>query len=82
MEEMNLSQNTSEVAKMSALKIKYDCGLGDNGRSIIKTRNFSNVKHDAKAIDIYNVAEILTNLQKHDILSVEKIDNVELTAAN
>ncbi|QEZ70756.1 DUF1659 domain-containing protein [Paraclostridium bifermentans] len=67
---------------MSALRIKYDCGLGENGRTIVKTRSFSNVKHDAKVVDVYNVAEILNGLQKHDVLSVVKIDNTELTPAN
>ncbi|QEZ67496.1 DUF1659 domain-containing protein [Paraclostridium bifermentans] len=43
MADMNLAPNTSEVAQMSALRIKYDCGLGENGRTIVKTRSFSNV---------------------------------------
>ena len=82
MADMNLAPNASENAQMSALRIKYDCGLGDNGRTIVKTRSFSNVKDDAKAVDVYNVAEILNSLQKHDVLSVVKIDNTELTPAN
>ncbi|GAA0703547.1 hypothetical protein GCM10008904_10600 [Paraclostridium ghonii] len=82
MADINLSQNTSENAQMSALRIKYDCGLGENGRSIVKSRSFSNVKDNAKALDVYNVAEILNSLQKHDVLSVVKIDNTELTPAN
>jgi hypothetical protein len=82
MADMNLAPNASENAQMSTLRIKYDCGLGDNGRTIVKTRSFSNVKDDAKAVDVYNVAEILNSLQKHDILSVLKIDNTELTPAN
>ena len=82
MSDINLTPNTSEVAQMSALRIKYDCGLGDNGRTIVKTRSFSNVNPKAKAIDVYNVGEILTSLQKHDVLSVVRIDNTELTPAN
>ena len=82
MPDMKLAPNASEVAQMSTLRIKYDCGLGDNGRTIVKTRSFSNVKNDAKVVDVYNVAEILNGLQKHDVLSVVKIDNTELTPAN
>ncbi len=82
MADMKLAPKASEVAQMSALRIKYDCGLGDNGRTIVKTRSFSNIKHDAKVVDVYNVAEILNGLQKHDVLSVVKIDNTELTPAN
>ncbi|MGL5642507.1 MAG: DUF1659 domain-containing protein, partial [Paraclostridium sp.] len=47
-----------------------------------KTRSFSNVNPEAKAIDVYNVGEILNALQKHDVLSVVRIDNTELTPAN
>ena len=82
MADMKLATNASEVAQMSALRIKYDCGLGENGRTIVKTRSFSNVKHDSKVVDVYNVAEILNGLQKHDVLSVVKIDNTELTPEN
>lgn len=82
MADMNLAPNTSEVAQMSALRIKYDCGLGENGRTIVKTRSFSNINPEAKAIDVYNVGEILNALQKHDVLSVVRIDNTELTPAS
>ena len=82
MPDMKLAPIASEVAQMSALRIKYDCGLGENGRTIVKTRSFSNIKHDAKAVDVYNVAEILNGIQKHDVLSVVKIDNTELTPEN
>ncbi|MGL5558437.1 MAG: DUF1659 domain-containing protein [Paraclostridium dentum] len=82
MPEGKLAPNTSENAQMSALRIKYDCGLGENGRTIVKTRSFSNVKPDAVAVNVYNVAEILNSLQKNDVLSVVRIDNTELTPAN
>ena len=82
MPDMKLAPNASEVAQMSALRIKYDCGLGENGRTIVKTRSFSNVKPDAVAVNVYNVAEILNSLQKNDVLSVVRIDNTELTPAN
>ena len=35
-------------------------------------------KPDAKALDIYNVAESLASLQEHDVLEVAKIDNTTL----
>ncbi|EQK42038.1 hypothetical protein C672_0977 [[Clostridium] bifermentans ATCC 638] len=39
MADMNLDPNTSELAQMSALRIKYDCCLGENGRTLVKTRS-------------------------------------------
>ncbi|MGL5713883.1 MAG: DUF1659 domain-containing protein [Paraclostridium sp.] len=78
MQDRSLSTEVSETKNPSTLKIKFDCGLDDNGKSIIKSRSFSNVKPDAKALDVLNVAETLESLQKHTILTVVKQDNTEL----
>lgn len=82
MADMNLAPNTSEIVQLSVLKIKYDYGLCKNGRTIVKTKSFSNFNPEAKSIDIYNVGEILNTLQKRDVLSVVRIDNTKLTLAN
>ncbi|MGL4914136.1 MAG: DUF1659 domain-containing protein [Romboutsia sp.] len=73
-----LSTEVSETLMPSTLKIKFDCGLGENGKTIVKTRSFSNVKGDAKTLDVLNVAKVLIDLQKHDCLSITKQDNTEL----
>lgn len=81
MPEGKLATNASETNYMSSLKLKFDCGLNDDGKTIVKSRSFSNVKHDAKAVDVYNVAETLQSLQQHDLLSVIKVDNTELNGS-
>ncbi|MGL5711572.1 MAG: DUF1659 domain-containing protein [Paraclostridium sp.] len=67
-----------ETKNPSSLKMKFDCGLGENGRSIVKSRTYSNVKHNAAAVDVYNVADALASLQKHSVLEVAKQDNTLL----
>ncbi|RDY22365.1 DUF1659 domain-containing protein [Romboutsia maritimum] len=69
-----------QTKDMSSLNIKFDCGLNDKGKSIIKSRNFSNIKADAAATDLYDVAQKITALQEHDLFSVAKIDKTQLNA--
>lgn len=37
MTDMNLAPNDLENAQMLTLRIKYDCGLGENGKTIVET---------------------------------------------
>ncbi|MGL5749884.1 MAG: DUF1659 domain-containing protein [Paraclostridium sp.] len=78
MQDRSLSTSVSETKNPSTLRIKFDCGLNNEGKSIIKTRSFSNVKAAAASLDVLNVAQTLESLQQHSILSVIKQDNTEL----
>lgn len=48
MQNRELAIEVTEIKNPSSLRIKFDCGLGDNGRSVIKSRTYSSLKHDAK----------------------------------
>ena len=74
----NLAQSVVEAKNPSSLRVKFDCGLNDNGKTIVKSRTYSNLKHDAAALDVYNVADALASLQQHDVLEISKIDNTTL----
>jgi hypothetical protein len=78
MPDNRLATEVSETKNYSTLKIKFDCGLNDDGKTIVKSRSYSNVKATAKALDVFNVAETLISLQQHDKLSIVKQDNTEL----
>ncbi|CEN23280.1 MAG: DUF1659 domain-containing protein [Paraclostridium sordellii] len=78
MPDNRVSTEVSETKNYSTLKIKYDCGLNGEGKTIVKSRSYSNVKANAKALDVFNVAETLISLQQHDKLSIIKLDNTEL----
>ena len=74
MEKQRLATSVVEAKNPSSLRVKFDCGLNDNGKTI----TYSNLKHDAKALDVYNVADALASLQQHDVLEIAKIDNTTL----
>jgi hypothetical protein len=77
---MPLAGSIVEIKEGSSLKMKFDCGLNDEGKTIVKSRTYSNVKADAVALDVYNVAQTLQSLQKHTLMSVVKQDNTNLSA--
>ncbi|CEQ30513.1 Protein of uncharacterised function (DUF1659) [[Clostridium] sordellii] len=68
----------SETKNPSALKIKLDCGLNDNGRTIVKSKTYSNLNPDAQAQDTLDVARAIISLQVHDELEINKQDNTIL----
>jgi hypothetical protein len=78
MQDNRLSTEVSETQHGSTLKIKFDCGLNDDGKTIVKSRSYSNIKASAASLDVLNVAESLISLQQHDKLSIVKQDNTEL----
>lgn len=78
MENTRLAESVSETKNPSSLKMKFDCGLGDNGRTIVKSRTYSNLKPDVKALDVYNVADAMASLQQHSVLEIVKQDNTQL----
>ncbi|MGL5641092.1 MAG: DUF1659 domain-containing protein, partial [Paraclostridium sp.] len=67
-----------ETKNPSALKIKLDCGLNDDSKTIVKSKTFSNVRYDALVQDVLDVAKALIGLQIHDELEVLKQDNTIL----
>lgn len=66
---------------LSSLRLRFDCGLDDTtGKSITKSRTYSNIKAESSGDDVYQVATALSSLQKHDLLEVVRIDNSTLNA--
>ncbi|MGL5692943.1 MAG: DUF1659 domain-containing protein [Peptostreptococcaceae bacterium] len=72
--------DVTEINNASSLKIKFDCGLGENGKNLIKSRTYSYLKPDADPVDVYNVADALASLQKHTLMDVIKQDNTTLVS--
>ncbi|WP_289293659.1 DUF1659 domain-containing protein [Romboutsia ilealis] len=67
----------TEAKNPSSLRIKLDLGMVD-GKTKTKSKTFSNLKHDAAAQDVYDVAESLMALQEYTVLETAKIDNTTL----
>lgn len=68
----------SETKNASSLKLKFDCGMNDDGKTVIKSRTYSNVKADAAYQDVFDVAKGLVDLQIHDNIEILKQDNTVL----
>ena len=63
----------------SSLKVKLDAGMDDlTGNTIVKSKTFSNLKHNANNQDVYDVAEALMGLQDYAIIEVLKQDSTTL----
>lgn len=68
----------SETKNPSALKIKLDAGLNADGKYIVKSRTYNNVRHDANSQDVLDISKAIIGLQVHTELEVLKQDNTIL----
>ncbi len=65
---------------LSSLRLRFDCGVDDiTGKSIIRTKTYSNVVFDALDDDVYLVATSIASLQDNTVLEVIKLDNTTLS---
>ncbi len=62
----------------SSLRLKFETGVDIDGNPIEKTRSYNNIKTDAVDQDIYDTSQIISNLQEHTLLSVNKVVETEL----
>lgn len=64
----------------SYLKLKFDCGKNDEGKTVVKTKSYGSVKPNAIDDNLYEVAESIASLQDHNLMGVFRVDNKELSA--
>ena len=67
----------TEAKNPSSLRIKLDLGMVD-GKTKVRSKTFSSVKHDASTQNVYDVAQALMGLQEYQTIEVAKIDNTTL----
>jgi len=67
----------STLAK-SALSLKYKEGVDVNGKYIIKTKKFSNVKVTAADQDIFDISDAFTSLMLYPVSEVLRSDDCVL----
>lgn len=67
----------TEMQNPSSLRIKLDLGMED-GKTKVRSKTFSSVKHDASAQNVYDVGEALMELQEYATIEIAKIDNTTL----
>ena len=66
-----------EAKNPSSLRVKLDLGMV-NGKTKVRSKTFSSLKHNASAQDVYDVAEALMELQEYSTIEIAKIDNTTL----
>ena len=66
-----------EAKNPSSLRVKLDLGMV-NGKTKVRSKTFSNLKHNADTQDVYEVAQNLMALQEYSVLEIAKIDNTTL----
>ncbi len=53
-------------------------GYDEDGKPVLRTRTYSNIKTDADNENIYNVAQNFSALQIHDLDKVVRVDESKL----
>ena len=66
-----------EAKNPSSIRIKLDLGMED-GRTKVRSKTFSELKHNASAQNVYDVANALMGLQEYTPIEIAKIDNTTL----
>jgi hypothetical protein len=65
----------------SALTLKYKEGVDVNGKDIIKSKKFSNVKVTAAAQNVFDVSASIASLMKYPTVETLRSDDNLLTNA-
>lgn len=63
----------------SGLKLKLDCGKDDNGKSIFKTKTYSNVIPTSTDEAVYQVGTALASLCEYTLVEVFKMDSTSIS---
>jgi len=65
----------------SALRLVFYTGDDiETGDPIFKTKGFNNVKANATADQLFEIAQAISSLQEHDLYRVERRDNTEIAS--
>ncbi|KGP74548.1 DUF1659 domain-containing protein [Pontibacillus yanchengensis] len=62
----------------SQLQLIFEDGMDDDGKPVLKNKNFNNIKTDSTPDQLYAVATALTSLQQRTLYGVERNDASEL----
>ncbi|MDI9480324.1 MAG: DUF1659 domain-containing protein [Syntrophomonadaceae bacterium] len=65
----------------SELVLVLDNGIGSSGQQLIRNRAYGDVKPEALDDNVYQVAQVILDLQDRTALAIHRQDTVELTNA-
>lgn len=64
----------------SKLRLMFEVGMDEKGAPILKAKTFSNLKKEATADQLYQVAQAVAVLSNDTLNRVERADSSELLA--
>ena len=70
-----------KVPSGTTLRMQFQTGLDGDGDPIYRTKSLSNVKTTAVDQDIYDVAQVLIDLQEYSVTAVLRVDSALLEEA-
>ena len=63
----------------TSLRMKFDLGFDSvTNKTKVRSKTYSNVRHNATSQDIYDVAITLQSLQEYEVIEICKIENTTL----
>ena len=63
----------------TSLRMKFDLGLDETtNKTKVKSKTYSNIRHDATSQDIYDVATKIESLQEYAVIEICRIENTTL----
>ncbi|PMC33737.1 hypothetical protein CJ195_26910 [Bacillus sp. UMB0899] len=69
----------SQVIIDSQLSLVFDMGTDENGKDILKRKNYNNVKTTATPDELLQVAQALASLQTETLSVIERNDSNQIT---
>ena len=63
----------------SSLKIKFDCGKNDEGKTIVKTKSYGSVRSTASNDNLMEVGQAISSLQSRNVMGYFRVDTSELS---
>lgn len=64
----------------SQLRLVFDMGMDENGKTIFKNKNYNNVKTAATADQLLQTAQAIASLQTETLALVERNNSNQITA--
>ncbi|MGJ7910753.1 DUF1659 domain-containing protein [Neobacillus sp. LXY-1] len=62
------------------LRVVYQVGIDDQGKPVLKNKNFNNIKTDASADQLIQTAQAIAALAGDTLYKIERNDSSELLA--
>jgi hypothetical protein len=69
-----------QVLIESQLRLVFDLGLDEKGKTIFKNKNFNNVKTSSTADQLLQAAQAIASLQTETLSVVERNNSNQITA--